>query len=62
MLCLCIVKVIIMFVDYLNYLHRIPNGSPELIFGGAYISKVYWVSLQGGVFSGGFYSGFYVIL
>ena len=29
-----------------NYMHRIPNESPELIFGG-YIWKDIWVRLQG---------------
>ena len=34
------------FICYPNYMHRIPNESPELIFGG-HISKDIWVRLQG---------------
>ena len=35
-------------------MHRIPNASPGLIFGRAYIWKDIWVSLLGAYFGGAY--------
>ena len=36
-----------MFIHYPKYMQRIPNGNLGLLFGRAYISKDFWVSVQG---------------
>ena len=46
-----------MFIHYPSYTYRIPIVNPGLIFGGAYIQKDFYVSLQGGL-----YLGFYGML
>ena len=47
------------FICYPNYMHRIPNESPELIFGG-YIWKDFWVRLQGAYIQGAYTQDFMV--
>ena len=42
-------------------MHKIPNESPELIFGG-YISKDIWVRLQGAYIQGAYTQDFMVHL
>ena len=37
-----------------NYTHWIPNVSPRLIFGEAYIRKDIWVSIHGSLYSGAY--------
>ena len=49
------------FICYPNNMHRIPNESPELIFGG-YILKDIWVRLQGAYIQGAYTQDFMVHL
>ena len=46
-----------MFILYPNYTHRIPIGSPGLMFGGVYVWKDLWDSLQVNLYSVNLFSG-----